>query len=41
MINTGGTTEAAVTGLVEEKGIEEVYLGVLHNLCSRCALDRL
>ena len=41
MINTGGTIEATVTRLVEEKGIEEVYLGVSHNLCSRRALDRL
>lgn len=41
MINTGGTVEASITRLVEEKGIEEVYLGVSHNLCSERALERL
>jgi ribose-phosphate pyrophosphokinase len=41
MINTGGTVEATVTRLVEEKGIEEVYLGVSHNLCRQMALRRL
>jgi ribose-phosphate pyrophosphokinase len=41
MINTGGTVEAAVTTLVEDKGIEEVHLGVSHNLCAPRALERL
>jgi len=41
MVNTGGTVEATVTKLVEEKGIEEVYLGVSHNLCAPRALKRL
>ena len=41
MISTGGTVEATVTKLVEEKQIEEVYLGVSHNLCTHHALDRL
>ncbi len=41
MINTGGTVEATVTELIEEKGIEEIYLGVSHNLCSERALQRL
>ena len=41
MINTGGTVMATVTKLVEEKGIEEIYLGVSHNLCSETALQRL
>jgi len=41
MINTGGTVEASITKLAEEKGIEEVYLGVSHNLCSESALARL
>jgi ribose-phosphate pyrophosphokinase len=41
MINTGGTIEATTRKLVAEKGIEEVYLGVSHNLCARRALNRL
>lgn len=41
MINTGGTVEATITRLVDEKGIESVYLGVSHNLCTQRALDRL
>ncbi len=41
MINTGGTVEATVIKLVEEKGIEEVYLGVSHNLCAPRALEGL
>ena len=41
MIATGGTIEATVTKLVEEKGIEKVYLGISHNLCSQRAFQRL
>lgn len=41
MINTGGTVEATVKKLVEEKGIQEVYLGVSHNLSTDRALERL
>jgi ribose-phosphate pyrophosphokinase len=41
MISTGGTIEAVVTGLVEQKGIEEVYVGVSHNLCKDGARQRL
>lgn len=41
IINTGGTVEATVKKLVEEKVIEEVYLGVSHNLCTERALERL
>jgi ribose-phosphate pyrophosphokinase len=41
MIATGGTIEATVTKLVEDKGIEQVYLGISHNLCSQRALQRL
>ena len=41
MINTGGTVQATVKKLVEEKGIQEVYLGVSHNLCAEQAFDRL
>lgn len=41
MINTGGTVEATLNKLVKEAGIEEVYVGVSHNLCTQSALDRL
>lgn len=41
MINTGGTMEATVERLVQEKGIEEIYIGVSHNLCTERALERL
>jgi ribose-phosphate pyrophosphokinase len=41
MISGGGTVVALVKKLVEEKGIEEVYLGVSHNLCVGDACRRL
>jgi len=41
MISNGGTTFALVNALVNEKKIEEVYLGVSHNLCVGHARDRL
>jgi ribose-phosphate pyrophosphokinase len=41
MVNTGGTVEATVRKLVEEKGIKEVHLAVSHNLCTQRALQRL
>jgi ribose-phosphate pyrophosphokinase len=41
MISTGGTIEAVVVKLVEEKGIEEIRLGVSHNLCTDAARQRL
>jgi len=41
MINTGGTVNATIHKLVKEKGVEEVYLGVSHNLCNHTALGRL
>jgi ribose-phosphate pyrophosphokinase len=41
MINTGGTVEATIRKLVEEKGIEEVHLGASHNLCTKRAFERL
>jgi phosphoribosylpyrophosphate synthetase len=41
MISSGGTVYAIVKKLVEEKGIEEVYLGVSHNLCTELARRRL
>jgi len=34
MISTGGTIEALVKHLVDHHNIEEVYLGVSHNLCT-------
>jgi ribose-phosphate pyrophosphokinase len=33
VISTGGTLYELIKKLVEEKGIEEVYLGVSHSLC--------
>jgi len=41
MISNGGTMYALIKKLVEEKGIEEVYLGVSHNLCVGKARERL
>ena len=41
MISNGGTTHALIEKLVTEKGIEEVYLGVSHNLCVGKAYERL
>ena len=41
MISNGGTIHALVRKLVNEKGIEEVYLGVSHNLCVGQARERL
>ena len=41
MINTGGTMMAAVEKLVDEKGIQQVYLGVSHNLGTDLAQKRL
>ena len=40
-ISTGGTIENLVKRLVEEHGIEEVYLGVSHNQCAAQGRDRL
>ena len=41
MISSGGTIYAIVKKLVEEKDIEEVYLGVSHSLCTELAQGRL
>ena len=41
MISNGGTMHALIKKLAEEKGIEEVYLGVSHNLCVGKAGERL
>lgn len=40
MIASGGTMLALIKKLVNEKGIEQVYLGVSHNLCLPQAYDR-
>jgi len=41
MVSGGGTVHALITKLAHEKGIEEVYLGVSHNLCVGRARERL
>lgn len=41
MISSGGTIHALLTTLSQQTTIEEVYLGVSHNLCTRSALERL
>lgn len=41
MISSGGTVYALIKKLAEEKGIEEIYLGISHNLCVGRARDRL
>lgn len=41
MISSGGTVYALVKELVSKKGIEEVYLGVSHNLVMQAAHERL
>lgn len=41
MISSGGTVYALIKELAEKKGIEEVYLGVSHNLCLETAYERL
>jgi ribose-phosphate pyrophosphokinase len=41
MISSGGTVYALVKELVKNKGIEEIYLGVSHNLCLGTAYERL
>lgn len=41
MISSGGTVYELIKALVEEKGIEEVYLGASHNLCLENAYERL
>ncbi|UCF66256.1 MAG: ribose-phosphate pyrophosphokinase [Acidobacteriota bacterium] len=41
MISSGGTIDALVRKLVDEKGIEEVHLGVSHSLCVGDACERL
>ena len=41
MINTGGTVKAAITKVINETDIEEVWLGVSHFLGSSKAIDTL
>ena len=41
MISSGGSMHALIQKLAEEMGIEEVYLGVSHNLCVGRAGERL
>jgi ribose-phosphate pyrophosphokinase len=41
MISTGGTFAAVVKKLVTEKGIQEIYGGVSHNLCTLQAYQNL
>jgi ribose-phosphate pyrophosphokinase len=41
MISSGGTMYALLTLLSEQTDIEEVYIGVSHNLCTRSAWERL
>lgn len=41
IMSSGGTITGLVKKLVTENDIEEVYLGVSHNLCVGCALDNL
>jgi ribose-phosphate pyrophosphokinase len=41
MISNAGTMFAVVRKLVEEKGIEEVYVGASHNVCVGKARERL
>jgi ribose-phosphate pyrophosphokinase len=41
MISSGGTVYALLTMLSRQTGIEEVYLGVSHNLCTRRAWECL
>lgn len=41
IISSGGTVYELARKLVEAKGIEEIHLGVAHNLCNATAMQRL
>ena len=41
MISSGGTMEAVIETLATSKGIEEIIIGVSHNLCREVALERI
>jgi ribose-phosphate pyrophosphokinase len=40
MISSGGTVEAVIKEL-RDKGVEEVFLGISHNLCREVAIERM
>lgn len=41
MISSGGTIYAAVKKLLEKMGLEQIAIGVSHNLCTESAYDQL
>jgi len=41
MISSGGTIHSLVKKLIQEKNIEEVHIGVSHNLCLPQALEKM
>jgi ribose-phosphate pyrophosphokinase len=41
MVSSGGTVYALIKELSEKEGVEEIYLGVSHNLCLGTAYERL
>lgn len=41
MISTGGTIEAVVTKLVQDKGVTDVYVAISHFMGAQQAIDRL
>ncbi|MFP4415784.1 MAG: ribose-phosphate diphosphokinase [Chitinivibrionales bacterium] len=41
IISSGGTLFAVARRLVEQKGIEELYIGASHNLCTESAKEKL
>ncbi len=41
IISSGGTVYALVQNLAEMQGVQEIYLGVSHNLCVEKAVERL
>lgn len=41
MISTGGTIYSLVEKLIAEKSIQEIFVGVSHNLCLPIAMDRI
>jgi len=41
MISSGGTVDALIKKLVNEKGIETIYVAASHNLCLESARERL
>jgi ribose-phosphate pyrophosphokinase len=41
MISSGGTVYSVIKKLVEETGVNEVYVGTSHNLCTKAARERM